>query len=392
MKLLPSVLIRYFIVNPDVAKLKMDLQESNNNQMSDANMVESHNNNEDVGGVIVDDLRTGGHLGALDLEPRDGIAFDTHEAAYTFYQDYAKSMGFTTSIKNSRRSKKTKDFIDAKFACSRYGSTPESESGSSSGRRSSVKKTDCKASMHVKRKSDGRWIIHEFIKEHNHELLPALAYHFRIQRNIKLAEKNNIDILHAVSERTRKIEEGCVSEENYNIVLRTLVETLKNCVDLNHARNNFAESNSQLNNGAHEEENHVLAAVKATKKKTVVRKRKGQPEASQMLESQPSLQPMENISSEGMSMSGYYGPQQNVQGLLNLMEPPHEGYYVNQRTIQGLGQLNSIAPVQDSFFTNQQAMPGLGQMDFRPPPNFAYNLQDEHLRSAQLPGSSSRQL
>lgn len=827
-----------FMVNPDVAKLKMDLQESDNNQMSDASMVESHNNNNgDVGGgVVVDDLRTGGHLG---VEPPDGIDFDTHEAAYTFYQDYAKSMGFTTSIKNSRRSKKTKDFIDAKFACSRYGSTPESESGSSSGRRSSVKKTDCKASMHVKRKSDGRWIIHEFIKEHNHELLPALAYHFRIQRNIKLAEKNNIDILHAVSERTRKMyvemsrqsggydknkgllllqtsqvdkgrrclaleegdsqllleyfkrikkenprffyaidlneeqrlrnlfwadaksrddymsfndvvsfdttyvkfndklplalfigvnhhsqpmllgcglvadesketfawliktwlramggrapkviltdqdkllmaavsellpntrhcfalwhvleklpeyfshvmkrhdnflrkfnkcifrswtsdqfdmrwwkmvsqfglendewllwlhehrqkwvptfmsevflagmstsqraesvnsffdkyihkkitlkeflrqygvmlqnryeeesvadfdtchkqpalkspspwekqmaatythmifkkfqvevlgvvachprkekedenmvtfrvqdcekddeflvtwsktqselccfchmfeykgflcrhalmilqmcgfasvppryilkrwtkdaksggadqvqtrvqryndlccraielsEEGCVSEENYNIVLRTLVETLKNCVDLNHARNNFAESNSQLNNGAHEEENHVLAGVKATKKKTVVRKRKGQPEAGQMLESQPSLQPMENISSEGMSISGYYGPQQNVQGLLNLMEPPHEGYYVNQRTIQGLGQLNSIAPVQDSFFTNQQAMPGLGQMDFRPPPNFAYNLQDEHLRSAQLPGSSSRQL
>lgn len=66
------------------------------------------------------------------------------------------------------------------------------------------------------------------------------------------------------------------------------------------------------------------------------------------------------------------------------------------------GQLNSIAPAQDSFFANQQAMPGLvhykiiqpdcrrsvislliyfvyclaqGQMDFRPPPNFTYNLQ-----------------
>ncbi|KAI9128383.1 hypothetical protein K1719_001376 [Acacia pycnantha] len=59
--------------------------------------------------------------------------------------------------------------------------------------------------MHVKRRSDGKWIIHEFIKEHNHELLPALAYHFRIHRNVKLAEKNNIDILHAVSERTRKM-------------------------------------------------------------------------------------------------------------------------------------------------------------------------------------------
>lgn len=141
--------------------------------------------------------------GDRDIEPHKGIEFDSHEAAYSFYQEYAKSMGFTTSIKNSRRSKKTKEFIDAKFACSRYGVTPESDGGSS--RRPSVKKTDCKACMHVKRRSDGKWIIHEFIKEHNHELLPALAYHFRIHRNVKLAEKNNIDILHAVSERTRKM-------------------------------------------------------------------------------------------------------------------------------------------------------------------------------------------
>ncbi|GMH06718.1 hypothetical protein Nepgr_008558 [Nepenthes gracilis] len=142
--------------------------------------------------------------GDINLEPHNGIEFESHEAAYHFYQEYAKSMGYTTSIKNSRRSKKSKDFIDAKFACSRYGITPESDSGSTS-RRPIVKKTDCKASMHVKRNKDGKWVIHEFIKEHNHELLPALAYHFRIQRNIKLAEKNNIDILHAVSERTKKM-------------------------------------------------------------------------------------------------------------------------------------------------------------------------------------------
>lgn len=144
-----------------------------------------------------------GTSGDTEFEPHDGIEFESHEAAYSFYQEYAKSMGFTTSIKNSRRSKKSKEFIDAKFACSRYGVTPESDGTSS--RRASVKKTDCKASMHVKRKKDGKWYVHEFIKEHNHELLPALAYHFRIHRNVKLAEKNNIDILHAVSERTRKM-------------------------------------------------------------------------------------------------------------------------------------------------------------------------------------------
>ncbi|KAJ7946140.1 Protein FAR-RED IMPAIRED RESPONSE 1 [Quillaja saponaria] len=154
---------------------------------------------------VVDEVHNNTPLfeGDIDFEPHDGIEFPSHEAAYSFYQKYAKSMGFTTSIKNSRRSKKSKEFIDAKFACSRYGVTPESDSGSS--RRSSVKKTDCKACMHVKRRPDGKWLVHEFIKEHNHELIPALAYHFQIHRNVKLAEKNNIDILHAVSERTRKM-------------------------------------------------------------------------------------------------------------------------------------------------------------------------------------------
>lgn len=138
------------------------------------------------------------------IEPHNGIEFESNEAAYKFYQAYAKSMGFTTSIRNSRRSKKSKDFIDVKFACSRYGITHDSDSAGS-GRRALVKKTDCKASMHVKRNKLGKWVIHEFIKEHNHELLPALAYHFRIQRNVKLAEKNNVDILHAVSARTKKM-------------------------------------------------------------------------------------------------------------------------------------------------------------------------------------------
>lgn len=159
----------------------------------------------DRDGAIVDNPKRDGIVidGDTDLEPRNGIEFESHESAYSFYQEYAKSMGFTTSIKNSRRSKKSKEFIDAKFACSRYGVTPESDGGS--GRRPGVKKTDCKASMHVKKRKDGKWYIHEFLKEHNHELLPALAYHFRIHRNVKLAEKNNIDIVHAVSERTRKM-------------------------------------------------------------------------------------------------------------------------------------------------------------------------------------------
>ncbi|CAN1826669.1 Protein FAR-RED IMPAIRED RESPONSE 1 [Linum perenne] len=116
------------------------------------------------------------------------MEFESHGAAYAFYQEYARSMGFSTAIQNSRRSKTSREFIDAKFACSRYGTKREydksynrprsrqnkqdPENGTS---RRSCSKTDCKASMHVKRRADGKWVIHSFVKEHNHELLPAQA-------------------------------------------------------------------------------------------------------------------------------------------------------------------------------------------------------------------------
>ncbi|EPS57450.1 hypothetical protein M569_17367, partial [Genlisea aurea] len=123
------------------------------------------------------------------LEPLPGMEFASHGDAYAYYQEYARSTGFNTAIQNSRRSKTSREFIDAKFACSRYGTKreyekflnrPRSRQGgnldpdNASGRRA-CSKTDCKASMHVKRRSDGKWIIHRFEKDHNHELLPAQA-------------------------------------------------------------------------------------------------------------------------------------------------------------------------------------------------------------------------
>ncbi|XVE63948.1 hypothetical protein DITRI_Ditri07aG0061800 [Diplodiscus trichospermus] len=122
------------------------------------------------------------------LEPLSGMEFESHGEAYSFYQEYARSMGFNTAIQNSRRSKTSREFIDAKFACSRYGTKREYDKSfnrprarqskqdpeNTTGRRA-CSKTDCKASMHVKRRPDGKWVVHNFEKEHNHELLPAQA-------------------------------------------------------------------------------------------------------------------------------------------------------------------------------------------------------------------------
>ncbi|XP_060971248.1 protein FAR1-RELATED SEQUENCE 4-like isoform X2 [Cannabis sativa] len=85
------------------------------------------------------------------VEPHDGIEFESHEDAYTFYKEYAKSVGFGTAKLSSRRSRASKEFIDAKFSCIRYGNKQQSDDAINP--RPSPK-IGCKASMHVKRKQD----------------------------------------------------------------------------------------------------------------------------------------------------------------------------------------------------------------------------------------------
>lgn len=159
------------------------------------------------------------------LEPHDGMEFESKEGAFSFYKEYAKSVGFAAIIKASRRSRISGNFIDAKFVCTRYGNkrepklneTPQpnfstdcigSNDTSIKKRRGRINrswsKTDCKACLHVKRTQDGRWIIRNFIKDHNHEIFPDQAYYFRGHRNINLGNSNH-DALHAIRARTKKL-------------------------------------------------------------------------------------------------------------------------------------------------------------------------------------------
>ncbi|PQQ08143.1 hypothetical protein Pyn_21809 [Prunus yedoensis var. nudiflora] len=59
-------------------------------------------------------------------EPQNGLEFESKEEAYSYYREYARSVGFGITIKASRRSKKSGKFIDIKIACSRFGSKRES--------------------------------------------------------------------------------------------------------------------------------------------------------------------------------------------------------------------------------------------------------------------------
>ncbi|XP_010323949.1 protein FAR1-RELATED SEQUENCE 2 isoform X1 [Solanum lycopersicum] len=132
-------------------------------------------------------------------EPEKGIEFDTKEAAYAYYREYARSVGFGITIKASRRSKKSGKFIDVKIACSRFGT--KRESGSSR----SCPKTDCKASIHLKRKQDGKWFIHSFMKEHNHEICQDDFYY-----SVKGRSKKSAGVVYQKKGLQLALDEGDV--------------------------------------------------------------------------------------------------------------------------------------------------------------------------------------
>jgi hypothetical protein len=106
-------------------------------------------------------------------ELRNGMDFESKEAAYYFYREYARSVGFGITIKASRRSKRSGKFIDVKIACSRFGTKREKATAINPR---SCPKTGCKAGLHMKRKEDEKWVIYNFVKEHNHEICPDDFY------------------------------------------------------------------------------------------------------------------------------------------------------------------------------------------------------------------------
>jgi hypothetical protein len=150
---------------------------------------------------------------AVDLEvdgkePYVGMEFGSQENAYSFYSDYAKVVGFGISTKHSRRSKVSKQFIDVTYACTRYGKKRESIAQNPRP----CLKVECEASFRIKRNCDGNWIVHNFIKDHNHELFPAYAHYFPCHRGINKAQKHYIETLQHAGVRTSQIYDAMAKQ------------------------------------------------------------------------------------------------------------------------------------------------------------------------------------
>ncbi|KAI3972604.1 hypothetical protein MKX01_019262 [Papaver californicum] len=137
------------------------------------------------------------------LEPFEGMDFESEEAARIFYNSYARRIGFSTRVSVYHRSRRDGAIICRQIVCSRQGFRHDRDrdgnsSESRSKRQRAVTRVGCKAMIMVKKQDSGKWIVSKFVKEHNHELVPPDKVHsLRSHRHVSGPARSLIDTLQA---------------------------------------------------------------------------------------------------------------------------------------------------------------------------------------------------
>ncbi|KAH7569896.1 hypothetical protein JRO89_XS05G0015100 [Xanthoceras sorbifolium] len=98
----------------------------------------------------------------LDLEPYEGMEFESEEAAKAFYNSYARRVGFSTRVSSSRRSRRDGAIIQRQFVCAKEGFRNLNEKRTKDReikRPRTITRVGCKASLSVKMQDSGKWLV-----------------------------------------------------------------------------------------------------------------------------------------------------------------------------------------------------------------------------------------
>ncbi|XP_022763839.1 protein FAR1-RELATED SEQUENCE 5-like [Durio zibethinus] len=151
-----------------------------------------------------------------DLEPYEGMEFESEEAAKAFYNSYARRVGFSTRVSSSRRSRRDGAIIQRQFVCAKEGFRNLNEKRTKDReikRPRTITRVGCKASLSVKMQDSGKWVVSGFVRGHNHELVPPDQVHWlRSHRQISGPAKTLIDTLQAAGMGPRRIMSALIKE------------------------------------------------------------------------------------------------------------------------------------------------------------------------------------
>ncbi|OVA09490.1 zinc finger protein [Macleaya cordata] len=133
----------------------------------------------------------------LGSEPFIGLQFSSEGEAYEYYKAYAKENGFGIRKSHVERSRVDHSLISRKYVCVKQGfrSLKDKRYEGKVVRHRRVTRVDCRAAMIIKRRS-GKWVVHRFHKEHNHDLDLSKASELQSHRNMANSTKSILEALY----------------------------------------------------------------------------------------------------------------------------------------------------------------------------------------------------
>ncbi|XP_034710461.1 protein FAR1-RELATED SEQUENCE 5-like [Vitis riparia] len=177
--------------------------------------------------VVNDDAYTGGTyklggngweekvLKGISVEEVCKMKFACIDKAETFYNMLAKLTGFSIRKDDLKRDKNG-DIISRKWVCSKEGhrATKFIENDNRQREPRSLTRVGCEAAFRVGlNRKDGKWIVKEFIGDHNHNLVDAINRQFlRSHRTISNPDKAQVDVLRKVGVKTTQIMDYMVKQ------------------------------------------------------------------------------------------------------------------------------------------------------------------------------------
>ncbi|KAH7846330.1 hypothetical protein Vadar_012599 [Vaccinium darrowii] len=171
------------------------------------------------------------------VEPKCGMIFDTADEAYTFYNGYARKIGF--SVRKLRTNKSRADrnkILRQVLVCACEGTYQKIRTPK---KRRENRRFECKALFEFKLIGDKYHVI-QFILEHTHDLVPPQSAHYlRSHRRIESSQVGLINKMHSSGFKQSDIysymsnEAGgpqylnFIPSDCYNLLQRKRVEFLK---------------------------------------------------------------------------------------------------------------------------------------------------------------------
>jgi zinc finger SWIM domain-containing protein 3 len=132
----------------------------------------------------------------IELTPSKGMQFESDNIAYKFYNEYGRMAGFSIRKEYVNKCKKTGTVTSRRFVCEKEGIWGKDKRDSKTRKARAETRCGCNARLGIVCNRDsGKYIVTDFIAEHNHNLhLSTTVHMMSSQRRMSATQAAEIDL------------------------------------------------------------------------------------------------------------------------------------------------------------------------------------------------------